>query len=207
MSTKPTEFCSLIHVNAYRNSIKNLYRERMAPIDADLECVFQDTMSAYKRRIADLKSKGEMSIHEGKQPMSQFGYHYLVEAAVKQNDDFNFYVTCHCFLLLCWNLIARAVSVGSILYDSISWEEDAMTIHIGKMKNDQEGTNGFARHVYANPKDPVICPISYYPLTFRVALPRLLASLVYHQDWLKNKLPFTHPLFQQRVWTSGIMGD
>ena len=33
-----------------------------------------------------------------------------------------------------------------------------MTIHIGK-KNDQEGANGFARHVYANPKDPVVCPI------------------------------------------------
>ena len=34
-----------------------------------------------------------------------------------------------------------------------------MTIHKGKMKNDEEGTNRFARHVYANPKDPVVCPI------------------------------------------------
>ena len=52
-----------------------------------MEGVFKDTMSAYKRRIADLKSKGEMSIHEGKQPMSQSGYHYLAEAALKQNED------------------------------------------------------------------------------------------------------------------------
>ena len=34
-----------------------------------------------------------------------------------------------------------------------------MTIHIGKMKNDQERTNTFARHVYANPKDPVVHPV------------------------------------------------
>ena len=45
------------------------------------------------------------------------------------------------------------------MFDSISWEEDAMTIHIGKMKNDQEGANAFARHVYANPKNPVVCPV------------------------------------------------
>jgi hypothetical protein len=51
------------------------------------------------------------------------------------------------------------VTVGEILFDAISWEGDAMTIHIGKMKNDQGGAHGFARHVYANPKDPLICPI------------------------------------------------
>ena len=96
----PPEFYLLNDVNAYRNSIKNLYRERRVPIDADLECVFKDIMSAYKRRIADLKSKGEMSIHEEKQSMSQSGYHYFGEAALKQNEDFNLYVTCHCFLLL-----------------------------------------------------------------------------------------------------------
>ena len=51
-------------------------------------------------------------MHEGKQPMSQSGYRYLAEAAIQQSDDFNLYITCHCFLLLCWNVIARAVSVG-----------------------------------------------------------------------------------------------
>ena len=70
-------------------------------IDTDLEGVFKDTMSAYKRRIADLKAKGAMSMHEGKQPMSQAGYHYLAEAALKQNNDFNLYISCHCFLLFC----------------------------------------------------------------------------------------------------------
>ena len=138
------EFYSLNHVNAYRNSIKKLYRERRVPIDADLECVFKDTMSAIKEysRFEVKWCNVLMSIHEGNQPMNYSGHHYLTEAL-----RFNLYVTCHCFLLHCWNLIARAESVGSILYDSISWEEGAMTIYIGKMKNDQEGTNGFARHV------------------------------------------------------------
>ena len=34
-----------------------------------------------------------------------------------------------------------------------------MPICIGKIKNDQEGANAFARHVYPNSKDPVVCPV------------------------------------------------
>ena len=81
----PPEFYSQNHVNSYRNSIKNLYREKKVDIDTDFEGVFKDTMSAYKRRIAHLKAQGAMSMHEGKQPMSQAGYHYLAEAALKQS--------------------------------------------------------------------------------------------------------------------------
>ena len=104
----------------------------------EMEGVLKNSMSAYNRRIADLKVVGEISTHEGKQPISQSGYRYLAEATIQQSDDFNLYITYHCFLLLCWNLIVRAVSVGNILFDSISWEEDAMTIHIGKMNNDRK---------------------------------------------------------------------
>ena len=108
----PPEFYSLNHVNAYRNAIKNFYHEKKAPMGDEMEGVLKDKMSAYIRRIADLKAQGEMSMHEGKQPTSQSGYRYLAEAAIQQSDDFNLYITCHCFLLLCWNVIARAVSVG-----------------------------------------------------------------------------------------------
>jgi hypothetical protein len=44
-----------------------------------------------------------------------------------------------------------------------------------------------------------------YPECFRVAIPYLLASLVYHSEWLQSTLPAQHPLFLQRVWTSGII--
>eukprot|EP00602_Paraphysomonas_sp_CaronLab_P013122 CAMPEP_0185042226 /NCGR_PEP_ID=MMETSP1103-20130426/42225_1 /TAXON_ID=36769 /ORGANISM="Paraphysomonas bandaiensis, Strain Caron Lab Isolate" /LENGTH=523 /DNA_ID=CAMNT_0027582255 /DNA_START=1070 /DNA_END=2638 /DNA_ORIENTATION=+ len=243
------------------------------------------------------------------------------------------------------------------MYDHISWEEDALTINISRMKNDQEGKHGYARHVYANPDNPGLCPIlslsilifskgfqregsdrlifgekksakdrfskwlanilkasaelivamgliiseigshsfrkgiasalannpggptainiwlragwslgpvqsryifegaggdqfvgraatgislsdpafanlpphfnnkedppltleqwelilpgfaTFYPESLRVALPYLLASLVFHKNWLVNNLPSNHPLFLQRVWTSGILDE
>jgi hypothetical protein len=45
---------------------------------------------------------------------------------------------------------------------------------------------------------------TYYPLNFREVIPYLLASLVYHQPYLAG-LHKNHPLFKQRVWTSGIL--
>lgn len=350
---RPPQFYCFNHVNNYRSALKNFYKEKRIEMDFDTNLILKSAMSSFKRRIAQLKADGEMPLFEGKQPMSEVGMRFLAEQALKQRDDFWLYSSCHCFILLCWNLIARAVTVSNILFNAISWEGDAMTIWIGKMKNDQVGKNGYARHVYANPKDPLICPVlsfaiivftrgysrddseryafgkgakdkftkwlhnalracvdaivamglafdelgshsfrkgiatllancpggpeainiwlragwslgpvqsryifqgaggdqfvgrvaaghnihdpdfailpphfdtsegpvltvdewrdilpgydTFYPKSFQVALPYLLASLVYHQDWLVATLPADHPLFNQRVWTSGIV--
>lgn len=47
--------------------------------------------------------------------------------------------------------------------------------------------------------------LTFYPSCFRQVIPYLLASLIYHMDYLVVTLPKDHPLFIQRVWTSGIM--
>jgi hypothetical protein len=46
---------------------------------------------------------------------------------------------------------------------------------------------------------------TFYPSGFRVALPYLLASLSYHQEWLQSTLSPRHPLFLQRVWRDGVL--
>ncbi|KAG6965523.1 hypothetical protein JG688_00007147, partial [Phytophthora aleatoria] len=44
--------------------------------------------------------------------------------------------------------------------DHISWEQDSLDIRFGHAKNDQDGTRSRdARHIYANPFLPEICPI------------------------------------------------
>lgn len=45
---------------------------------------------------------------------------------------------------------------------------------------------------------------TYYPSSFHQVIPFLLASLVYHKQWLVNTLPNAHPLFNSRVWSSPI---
>jgi hypothetical protein len=83
------------------------------------------------RKTAGLKQDGEMSIVEGKMPMSFRGYKYFAAKATIDkgvDDDEKLSIFSHFFLLLRWNLIARCVSVGSLMYNHISWENDAMVI-------------------------------------------------------------------------------
>ena len=37
-----------------------------------------------------------------------------------------------------------------------------------------------------------------YPPSFKVAIPFLLASVVYHEEWVKKNLDMRHPFFQSR---------
>ena len=83
--------------------------------------MLKNFFGGYHRKIASLKQGGVMSIIEGKQPMSFKGYKFLARKALGQEGDFNLSIFSHFFLLLCWNLIARCISVGSLIYSHISW--------------------------------------------------------------------------------------
>jgi hypothetical protein len=65
----------------------------------------------------------------------------------------------HSYLILCWNLMARSNTVFSLHWNNFGWSGDCLTILYEKSKTNQEGENRVPRHVYANPDDPVICPI------------------------------------------------
>jgi hypothetical protein len=97
--------------------------------------------------IAKLKQDGVMSIVEGKQPMSFKGYKLLATKALEQCKDRNLAIFSHLYLLSCWNLIARCVSVGSLMYNHVSWENDSMVIVFPSHKGDQEGRNALPKHI------------------------------------------------------------
>ena len=46
---------------------------------------------------------------------------------------------------------------------------------------------------------------TFYPPQFRPVVSYLLASIVYHKQWLATTLHHNHPLFNTRLWTSGIV--
>ena len=45
----------------------------------------------------------------------------------------------------------------------------------------------------------------FYPSCFRRAVPYLLASIVYHSEWLKSIVAKDHPFFRCLLWTSRIV--
>ena len=45
--------------------------------------------------------------------------------------------------------------------------------------------------------------MSTYPNDFKVVIPFLVASVVYHKDFIVQHLPTSHPLFRSIFWRMG----
>jgi hypothetical protein len=74
-------------------------------------------------------------------------------------DNTDVSIFAHTFIVLAWNLMARSISISTLMYQHLSWVDDSMVIKMPKHKGDQEGKHAFPRHVFANPLNPFICPI------------------------------------------------
>ena len=155
----PVVFHAFQHVSGYKSAIKDYYTNQEIKISDGIERMFTQFFDGYERKITNLKQNGVIPIVEGKQPMSFKGYKYLAARAIAQEKDYNLAIFSHFYLLLCWNLIARCVSVGSIMYTHISWENDSLVVVFPSHKGDQEGRNALPKHVFANIAEPSICPI------------------------------------------------
>jgi hypothetical protein len=102
-----------------------------------------------------------MKLREGKLPFSIQAYELLASKFMKMDHEQRSVsaVFCWGFLVLQWNLMSRSDSVETLMLPHIDWNGDCMTIEEQGQKADQTGEDKFPKHVYANPLQPVICPI------------------------------------------------
>lgn len=115
----PIQYNSYELVNGYRSALMYYAKATSQTFSAEAMGRVSNTIAGYKRKIQDLKQHGEMSLSEGKAPMNFQGYRYLAEYSIRTNSHFATGIHVHLFLLLCWNLIARNVSVWEIMFDHI----------------------------------------------------------------------------------------
>ena len=119
---------------------------------------FNKFAGGYKRLVADKKINGEMKIQEEKSPITFQAYNFVAMEAMRTVGDHSLGCFAHLLLILCWTLMARSISVGTIMLDHLSWEGDAPLVLTPKHKSDQERYNCYPKHVYANPENPFVCP-------------------------------------------------
>ncbi|KAF0712005.1 hypothetical protein AaE_012159, partial [Aphanomyces astaci] len=155
----PRQYNSYATISGVQSAIKYEYTERGMALGSEIETLIAEFSAGYKRKVAQLRSSGELRIMEGKAPMSVAGYRFLAQQALQATKDFNLSLTCHAFLLLCWNLMARSITTANLRLEHVTWRGDALVIEYGLAKNDQTGEMSYPRHVYANPSCPEICPI------------------------------------------------
>lgn len=149
---KPAAFSTFC---GYKSALMWHYAEHDVVVSAVDKQKLDQLVSGYKREVANLKLAGKMPMVEGKLALTFDGYRSVAQALFS-GDDMLFGWP---YLLLQWNLIARTSSVSTMMMQHIGWESDSLLITLPKHKGDQEGANSYARHIYANPLDPIMCPV------------------------------------------------
>jgi hypothetical protein len=105
-----------------------------------------------------------MKIQEGRSPITFIGYNLLsrqilIHQPIGRSASWQQSIFAWPFLIFCWNLLARSCSVGEIMLAHMHWKNDALVCTLPKHKGDQAGDKIVDRHVFANPLNPVVCPI------------------------------------------------
>lgn len=144
--------------NTHRSSLKNLFRDYEQQMSTTLAIELKHHFKGLKRQLAVEMGLGRRSITTGKYPLSFSLYKFLGECLLKSRKANT--VFAHTFMILCWNLMCRAGNCVSICFNHMEWRDDALGIYFAHMKNDQTGERPKdPRHIYANPINPMICPI------------------------------------------------
>jgi hypothetical protein len=185
-------------VGSYRSALVWMYEKENLKFDDETSLTFSSFSGGYKRHVAEKKLNGEMKLKEGMSPITFTGYVFVATEAMKQRNDHHQAMFAHLFLLLCWNLMARSVSVGTIMLQHITWENDSLLVTTPKHKGDQEGNNCYPKHVYANPVNPIVCPV--------LSMAILLFSSGWRRDGAKHML-FTGNATESRFgkWLRELM--
>lgn len=146
-------------MGGYMSAIRWWYKEHgRNALEPDLEHALSRFRAGYKRRTADRKMNGEMAVFEGKYHLTYSGYKMLAKKFFKHKNAKQM-LNAWPHLLLQWNMIARSESVAAIMVNHINWDNDCMILTIPREKTKQDGDRTVRRHIYANPHEPMLCPI------------------------------------------------
>ena len=63
------------------------------------------------------------------------------------------------YSLLQWNCMARSKNIGELAYHNFRTGDDYIKIRYDKTKADQSGEKVKDKHIYANPFNPLVCPV------------------------------------------------
>ncbi len=141
-------------------ALKNIHTERNIVIDPIVTNYLKKFVVGYGKLVAEKKQIGVMKNHEGKHHFTFDVYVQLCKAALFANETRSHFARfVHVFICFCWNMIARANSVAELGYHAISWEADCLIVDMSKHKGAQSGERISAKHIFANPFEPAVCPI------------------------------------------------
>ena len=161
LATKRNKKGQMLSKSTYgtlRSALTHLYK--MA--GQEIPDKFRQEMSTFsrgiKRKVTQEKMESGLSLEEGKKAMNFDVYKLMCRKMLEISSDEGPFA--HLFLILEWNLMARASNCMNFRLGHLEWRHDCLVFFFGKSKRDQTGENSDSPwHVYSNPCEPSICPV------------------------------------------------
>jgi hypothetical protein len=100
--------------NTNRSALFNLFRDYRKTMSEELSREIKNTFIGLKRKIAINQQNGNGSIKVGKSPLA-FDLYRDIGMKMLQKEEKEF-IFARCFLLICWNLMARSANVFSFIW-------------------------------------------------------------------------------------------
>ena len=145
-------------LSGYRSALNSAYRDQNLQFPADVALELNSYFTGAMRQQASEKESGLRKISEGKEAIP-FGLLRTISSTMirsSKSED----VFARVYMLFCWNLMCRTNNVENLCMSHFAVIGDALGVYLARQKNDQNGSRcRDPRHVYANPLDPVVCPL------------------------------------------------
>ena len=115
-------------------------------------------MKDLKKFIVKEIAEKNLCVVKGKEPMSFQCYQKTCLRLFEDGSLDSIFALC--FLKMQWNLLTRSEATENISFGQLKWEKEHLNVYFAKQNSDQIGLNkDEARHIYSNPKDPLVCAI------------------------------------------------
>jgi len=142
---------------AVRSAIVYLFENGCKKIPVEWDIQLSSFFGGAISTDANEKLNGTRKTTEGKDHMEFSLYQDIARCFLHHRDIFAWL-----YMLLQWNLMSRCDSVKTIAYRHMKVCQDSVGFDLPVTKNDRDGAlfNVVgAKHVYANPTNPMVCPI------------------------------------------------
>ena len=122
-----------------------------------------------------------------KGPITFHGYNFVAKEAMIATSDHGLACFSHLFLILSWTVMARSVSVGTVMLDHLSRENDSLLVTTPKHKGDQVGNHCYPKRVYGQALRSLRTPTS--PSMSNRVSGKGEKSTLNRNHWLQSLLP------------------
>ena len=110
-------------------------------------------LKAFNNEVAKAKKDGRLDEHKAE--AIPFGLYRQICALAINGGNMLVWV----WSILQWNFMCRSISIDSLGFHNFTVGEDCLKGTFDYTKADQSGERVNAKHIYANPMDPIVCPL------------------------------------------------